>query len=141
MRTGLSLLEVLIGSVVLVLALIPAIALLSTSSGEVVKVRDRVLGIQLAHSVSESILAQRAAARADLAPTKANQMAHLQPIIAAHNAAHPETAAAFTRSFGGFSCQAQLAGGPPADSGRVEVSWTEAGTPRSHALEVKLAPQ
>jgi Tfp pilus assembly protein PilV len=54
-RRALSLLEVLVAGILLLVALIPTVGLMSTSSREVTKSRDRLVAIHLATALSEEM--------------------------------------------------------------------------------------
>ena len=137
-RSGYSLVEVLVASGVFVMALIPAISLLNSSSAETVKSRDRAVALQLASAVTESLRSLPALQRAGLPPTPAAQLGLLKPNVDAHKRYHPEVASPLDATLANFVCQAALTGGPGVPAARVQISWKEAGETRTFVVETRL---
>lgn len=135
---GFSLLETLIASVIFLLALVPALSLLTTSSAEVAKARDRGIAVQVANSLAERLRSLRPADRRDLSPTPATALPHLKPVLDAHRLALPAAGPALDRLMSNFLCQVRLEGTPPGARARVAVAWSEAGVPRRFELETRL---
>lgn len=133
-RRGFSLLETLIASVIFLIALVPALSLLTSSSAEVVKARDRGIAVQVANSLVERLRSQRPADRRELAPTPALELPHLKPLLDLHRAAVPASGPALDRLLSNFSCSVRLSG-PRA---LVSVEWSEAGVARRFELESRL---
>lgn len=137
-RSGLSLVEVMIASLVFSLAIVPVIGLLATSQREVVKVQQRMLAVQLAVSLVEEMRARPVAQRAAVAATAPDNLPHLAPLVALHRAQVPS--ADVDQMLASFQCSAQLiAGVPPfTQAVRATVTWTEGGEPQTHSLEAQL---
>lgn len=139
-RKALSLVEVMIASLVLTLVLVPVIGLMSQSQAQVVKVQQRMLGVQLALSLVEEMRARPSTQRAPVAACAPQTLPHLAPLLAAHRARVAGSGPALDRALAGFRCSAQLVPGVPpfAQAVRVDVTWTEAGVPHTHSLEAQL---
>lgn len=137
-RSGLTLLEVLFAGIVLVLATVPAIELMVSSSRGVVKARDRVAANYLAMALIEEQRSRPAATRADVPETPANELPQFTAILDAFGAAHPDQMDEVRKLIGNLRCRATLisSGGRPAV--RADLAWDEAGTPRSLDLEARL---
>lgn len=135
---GFSLLEILIASVIFLLALIPAINLLNTSQTEVGKARDRGIAVQVANSLAERMRSQRPADRRDMAPTPLAMLPQLKPILDAHKLAVPSAAPAIDRLVSNFQCEVLLDGTPVGSRASVAVEWSESGVPRRFELQTRL---
>ena len=131
---GFSLVETLIATGLFLMALVPALTLLTTSTAEVVKARDRGIAVQLASSMAEWLRSQRPAARRDVAAVRATDLAYLRPVLEAYRAAQPAEAQAVDRLLSNFRCEARVAGA----RARVVVSWSEAGVAQRYELETRL---
>jgi prepilin-type N-terminal cleavage/methylation domain-containing protein len=137
-RRGFSLLEALVAVSIFVVALVPVLSLLGTSSAEVVKARDRGIAVQLASSIAEWLRSQRAPDRQDLAATRAPALSHLLPVLAADRAARPDAAEAIDRLLSNFTCAARLEDTAAGSFAHVSVVWTEAGAGRRYDLTTRL---
>ena len=140
MRRAYTLVEVLVASAILVTGLVPVLSLMTTSSTQTVKARDRTTAVVLAAAVAEEMRMRRPLARADVLPAKPiNQLTYLQPLVDAYKATQPgDVQAALDRNLSNFQVSVQVAGPNPATPLHVEITWTEAGQPRNYVLEGTL---
>lgn len=138
-RAAYTLVEVLVAGAILLVGLVPILSLLTSSSTEVVKARDRNAAIGLATSLAEDLRMRRDVDRTSIAPVSPQGLAHLAPILNAYRAKlaagpNPGLAVSLDRNFNNFTCAATV---PPAVAVpmRIEITWTEAGVVRRHELE------
>lgn len=136
MRSGLSLLEVLVAALIFSLALIPTIGLMTTSQKEVVKVQERLLAVHLAMSIVEDMRARRVAT--GYGAVRPAELAHLTGLVAAHRASAPGAAAAIDAMLESFRCAATVTASPS----RVTaiVTWSEGGRAQRYTMEARLDP-
>lgn len=141
-RRGLTLLEVLVASLVFMLALLPAINLMGSSQREVTKVSERLLAIHLAMSMVEEMRARPSAQRSPYGPVPADSLSHLTPLLTWQRTKVPASGPVIDGVLQNFRCTAILtAGAPPlAAAVRASVTWSEAGEPHTHTLEAQLDP-
>jgi hypothetical protein len=134
----LTLLEVLFAAIVLVLATVPAIELMVSSSRGVVKARDRVAACYVAMALIEEQRSRPAVERAEVPETRAHDLPQFASILDAYGAAHPDKVADVENLLGNLRCRSALisTGGRPAV--RADLRWDEAGTGRTLELEARL---
>ena len=134
MRRAYTLVEVLVAGGVLVVGLLPILTLLTTSSGEVVKARERAVAMGLAISVAEDLALKRDADRVSQPPAAPTALPQLAPILARYDADHPEYASGVDRNLGHFRAGVTVPGNPTLPM-QVLVTWSEAGVTQRHELE------
>lgn len=140
MRGAYTLVEVLVAGAILVTGLLPILSLLSSSSTEAAKARDKTVAVGLAISVAEELRMRRDLDRATVPPTAPDALAHLSPILQAYATERPEFAAGVQRNLGHFRAGATVPTNPTLPM-QVLVTWTESGVSRRHELEaVRGAP-
>lgn len=133
MRRGYTLVEVLVAGAILVTGLLPILSLLSSSSTEAVKAREKTVAMGLATSVAEELRMRRELDRVTLPPTPPDAIPHLAPILQAYANEHPEFAAGVQKNLGHFRAGVTVPANP--QPMQVVVTWTEAGVQRRHELE------
>ena len=135
-----SLVEVMIASLLFSLAILPAVALMTTSQREVVKVQSRMLATHLAMSVVEELRSRPVAQRITFGATDPRTLPHLTPLFDAQRALDPAGAAAIDTQLASFRCSATVGPGtsPYMQSARATVTWTEKGEPQSLELDAQL---
>ena len=138
MRRGYTLVEVLVAGAILVTGLVPILTLLTTGSSQVVKARDRTTAMALAGAVAEEMRMRRPLDQVSLPATAAAQVPYLKPLVDAYEAAHPEYAAGLDQSLANFSVSATIDHANLATPLHVEVTWSEAGQPKSYGLDGTL---
>jgi Tfp pilus assembly protein PilV len=136
---GMTLLEVLLAGLILTLAVIPLIDLLASSSTELHKVRDRLIAINLASSMTEEMRSRTPTAQSDEGPVPAGSLAHLAPIVEAHKALCPGSTSKVNQLLGKFRCTATAGGSSGSSTVRADVSWTEAGVTRIYSRTAQLS--
>ena len=139
MRNGLTLVEVLLAGLILAVVMIPSIGMLTTSSAETVKIRSRVIAVNLAASMVEQMRSRLDGARADVPSTAADQLPQFSAIMTAYRASNAPGQANVDHLIADFTdCSATLGtatpigqGGlvPPATMPSVTavVKWHDAG--------------
>ena len=143
---GYSLVEVIMALFILVVGLVPMLSLMTGSSSELVKARDRTVAMALAVSVTEQIRATGASSRttsASALTTAAAELPQLREIVKRYRddctaAGKSEWGAGVDRQLANFRCSATL---PTTTTVKVEVNWKEAGESRQYTLESALGAQ
>lgn len=131
-------LEVLFASIVLVLATVPAIELMVSSSRGVVKARDRITANYLAMALIEEQRSRAVTARADVPEARAHELPQFASILDAHAAAHPDQVANVQKLLGNLRCRATLVTRSGRPGVRADLTWDESGTDRALDLEARL---
>lgn len=137
-RRGLSLVEVLIASLIFVLAIIPTIGLFTSSQTEAAKARNRLIAVSLASAVCDDFRSRAAAERVAFGPQPANTLPVVTQLVSAHGVVNAAGAAAADTDLGGFSVTAALGVIPTAPTLTVTIAWKESGIDRSMVRTVRL---
>jgi hypothetical protein len=137
---GTTLLEVLMASLILVLAIVPTIGLFTGSQTEVVKSRNRFIASNLASGITEDFRARVPAARVSFGPVPANDpsMTLVTTLLAKFGSDLPAAANAADLDLAGFRCTGVMGGPPAAPTFQITIAWKESGVDRSLSRTVRL---
>ena len=131
-----TLVEVIVAGAILMAGLVPIIHLITTSSTQAAKARDRAVALFIATGVAEE---RRFAPppRSNLAPTPAGQVPHLRELVDAQRIEPGFDATGLDRTLANYTVSATVTGLAPTPV-RVVVEWRESGELRRHVVDGTL---
>jgi Tfp pilus assembly protein PilV len=135
-KHGLGLVEVLIASLILILAIVPCISLLTTSSSETVKARSRLIAVNLAASMVEEMRQRPPVGRDSYPPVAASDLPQFRDIVQAYRNSHPPATSMSKvgQLLDSTACSLSIGQTQGVPTALSSVEWYEAGRPKTHTL-------